>query len=241
MLLFKPKYSSFCYSWVSPQENHETSISISKRHPLSSRPFHLSRTLRLFLFSSMFFSSLALRSTAEPYQPLPAALLRRKHSPLPPFFFPLSLALHTAFSLCLLPAFPNILFNHLSTLSQLYHTQQRTNRSSTSSILRRQIRRFLPLLTHLVKQLASIPLIHFAFKGTIKPQARTYFMLTTQFSYFQLFHCATHSTHVLLPLLRDRALHFFTASQLRTFSATTNTSSFCRTTLRALTRLRTPA
>lgn len=84
---------------------------------------------------------------------------------------------------------------------------------------------FLPFFTHipqispfmykLVKQFFSIPLIPFAYKFILDPQAQMYTTLTTQISQHTLFPYATHFTQIVFPLslLRGWASHLWTATR----------------------------
>lgn len=166
-----------------------------------------------------------------------------KPSALSAFFTRLSLLLYIALSILVpsppLPATFSILYVH----SQSSHTQQRTARFPTSCHFRTHIPRSFPFTSKSIKQLPSTPLISFAYKHILKPQAQSYFTLTTQISYFALSHHATQFTKTLLPLpsLTDRTSQLWTLPRFWASSLTSTTFSFRCTTFHIFTRLKTPA
>lgn len=99
----------------------------------------------------------------------------------------------------LLTALTSDPFSFLCTHSFSLYTKQRTTRCPTSCHFPTYIRHISSPVSRVIKHFCSIPLILFAFKQIISPQAQTYPTLTIQVSQFVLSHYATRFTPILAP------------------------------------------
>lgn len=191
---------------------------LSNNIHLATHPSTSSKHFLDFLLLNRFPSRPCLRSTAKPYQPFPTRLFcniactaRSKEgkgmesvgnlSPSLSFFVPFSISFYTALPSCLLSRPSVALFgtHYLSSLTYLTLCKGKTALSLPVVFVRISLE-FFRLVWRLVKQTLQISPIPFAYKHAKKPQAQTFFTLSTQNSYFILLHYATEHTH--LPLLR---------------------------------------
>lgn len=201
-------------------------ISIFKRHRLSSKPPRSSQALLVFLLFSTFRSNLFLRSITKPYQPLPTRVcLQNKPAPTAALLRPLSASsLHRFFyffPLLALTGALSVFYPHSLPHPILSKAQPALPLSAVSV----RISLELLLLSELVKQFSSVPLIPLASKKILKPQAQTHFTLTTQISYSILFQNAPQFAYTLLPLPIGRASDSWTVTRLWSPPATSTACS----------------
>lgn len=122
----------------------------------------------------------------------------------------------------------------LATPSQSSCKQERIIRSCTYRHRSTNVHSILRVISKLVKQFSSIPLISFAKKHILKPQVSAYSSLITEISLFVLLYYVPQLARIVLLLLMARASHLWTAVRLHTHPATHTTSSFRSTTFRAM-------
>lgn len=210
-------------------QNPSTSISA---FPVPPRPPDTSP------FSLPQFSLLQFLPTqhSRSHQSLPIRLFRKINPPRPSFHLALySLLLCTAPRSLSLPPLTSAPFNPLPTLFHSFRTQQRTTRPPTFCQRPTHISLAFPFISELINQFSSLLFFPFAYKHNLKPRAENYSAFTTPVSRYVLVHFGTQFTHTLLPLLTRGASYLWTAICVWPPPATTTTSYFRLSTLRALT------